>query len=498
LRPVLRAATEAERAEAARILNEETAYVEAALQRAGVNPNAPFKVKARALAGQEQHILVAERARIASALDRLEERRQALLRGEKPQAPKPPEAPTAPKAETPETPATEAAPVPEIGDTVNIVSGAERIIATPKPVKIRNILEDERYGTYVFIEGSETGFPIWDVEIVTKGEKPVAKPTVEKEIPLDQQVKADKAKEAIATEGRVYTYYEVTKAIATSLKAAGKGRVPLQRILKDYLPGMSRNQLQPFLDRMVEERNIAIVKNEIFWKKITPDEKEAQTLKMNERKVESARSVLDEAYPNLAKAKLYYVEALRDYFDRFQLSTKGFSKYINQLVQEGKARVWDESTDVDITLSPSVFDNPELTSGLLVQFKDATKAKGELPSVTGKKRESARGKLRKGVQPLTEAEKAKATADLAAVGTKSPLPETPPTERSALTTQEISKIETEMKAVEERMLKRLNAMLPQLPPETADSIRAALSRIDRDSSDLVQLYDAAVQCLLKP
>jgi len=71
-----------------------------------------------------------------------------------------------PAEPSPAAPEATAAPAVAIGDRVNIVTETDRSIVTPEPVAIRDIIEDPDLGTYVMVEGSQTGIPIAQVEPV--------------------------------------------------------------------------------------------------------------------------------------------------------------------------------------------------------------------------------------------------------------------------------------------------------------------------------------------
>lgn len=467
-------------AEEQRMRNEEDSYahMQMLLSESGVSLNANRTVKSRAIVGREQHLLAAEKARVATAVEKMLARNEEYRKlAEQKAIPPEPFVPDPVKSVVEEVPLT-------VGDTVNVISGPERIIGTPKPVKLTKILHDERYGTYGFVEGSNTGFPLKD--LVRVGE-PAAKVPIEK-------TKTVETPKAETPEPRVYTYKEVTKAIETSLKASMGERVPISRIIDDYLPGLSKNKLQDYLDRMVEERPLAIVKGELFWRKLSTEMKEQKNFETVDRRIGAIRRILDEAYPNLGKAKLYYLENLREYFIRHEVSPKGFAKYANLLAERGQLRIWNEITEKNVKLTPEHFQSDN-ASEILLQFTEAPRQK-EIPM---RKRK---------IEPLTPEEQAKADEGLQAVGKAEPttnvppasqrIVETPPAETEALNVEELTRATEQYTKLQTETERRLNAMMNNLPPETAANIRAQLDQIEGDASRLEKMYNEAVTCMLKP
>ena len=84
-----------------------------------------------------------------------------------PAAPIVPEATTDKAPEAPSVEQSEAIVTPSdvrVGTPVNIVTADDKTVITPESTVIREIVDDPEHGTYVFVEGTETGFPIEQIQ----------------------------------------------------------------------------------------------------------------------------------------------------------------------------------------------------------------------------------------------------------------------------------------------------------------------------------------------
>lgn len=402
LRPVLRRVdTDSDLSRAA-----EAAYIKEAIAGAGVNPNATNKVKARAIAGRELHLITAERARLAAALKRLEDRHKGFAKG--PEAPspveevKPAEAKRPAEGKEPEEVSPEDQKTiqenikkllfekkgdervqPEIGDMVVMVTD-EGSLMSDKPVRVKEVSRDPKYdedpekyaGFFYHVEGYPGALPSDNVRVVLKGkpEGPVTKVTkstkgrvANRDLRLELTLK-DGTKQEL-------DFYEVAKRISTAIKVnAGEGlkrpSTTMAILKSDYLPGVTNKQLKPFLDRMKEERSLGIEKGELFWRKQSKAEVAEKNEARNVRLMNAIRSEIDALSPNMAKSGLYYLDAFKQRLFEKGFSEGGFIKYMKRLITEGKARAFEEGTGRELKLGTELFDDPEFGNRAMLQFLD--------------------------------------------------------------------------------------------------------------------------------
>ncbi len=179
---------------------EEAEYVKAAIEQAGVNPRASNKVKARAITGREQHVVASERARLQSALTRLEARREAILKGEQPLAePKPDE-----NKPEPEKLPTETEETVEVGDTVETVGSEEFTLSGGEGgVRVTHVYDDPVYGKWAMVEGSNSAIELSKLQVKKKGEKP--KDTLSAAVEADQKPQPEGKRSATEDEQTIFT-----------------------------------------------------------------------------------------------------------------------------------------------------------------------------------------------------------------------------------------------------------------------------------------------------
>lgn len=532
LRPVLREVDERQRLEAAEILREEQEYIEAAQAASGVNPRAKAETRARAIVGREQHVVAAERARLNTAIDRLIARREAIARGEAPPPPPKEEQSAQTRAEIEAGQVKEGEEVPEAGDTVNILdeTGSPTAISDAGPdVTVKSIYTDPNYGTYVFFDESAGlgagGIPVGRVKVVKKAEKPTAGP-------LSEAIQQDQAKEAKAT---------VDKKVKREAEAAAKkaGEAPAEDIHPGIVARAIRKEMER-LERPITYKELqtalggseaigikklknliaAVLKNDpryartkignqdaIRKQKLTKEQKESQTLKVYRGKVEAARDALDEQFPNLAAQKLYYLHALEDVARTFEAGEKNLRIYLNEEMKAGRLEAEVEGSGKALkTLDSSYFSNPD-APGILLRFSEETnkaagfgnrmqhqKLMGKEPKEPSVKTKAKTAKL----GPLSPEEKAAAAAEYAKLGSANRRVDTPPAEKEALTSPELNDITARYQQIEADTAARLERILPLLPEDTAATIRAQLTKVDREANDLLDVYETAVKCLLKP
>lgn len=284
---------------------------------------------------------------------------------------------------------------------------------------------------------------------------------------------------------RTYTTKEVFGAIEDAVAVndktgagggkGGGGFTTYQRLLSDYLPGMSRKQLQPFIDRLIEERNYRVEGTKIMRRKLSAAEKAERAASRAQRTIDNIRRDIAVEFPNIGKSGTYYLHQLKEHFDKVELGNKAFINYVNDLVDKGKARVFSDQIGQQKTsgkLGTSFFDDQDKLHSTFVQFIDEPLA-----------RAAPKPELR-------------VTVDLPPAPER--VIETPPAEIDALTVAEIDKATAQYNQLRAQTEKRLNAMIDQLPPETAAIMKAEVDAIDGDVSALERLYNTAVTCLLRP
>jgi hypothetical protein len=100
--------------------------------------------------------------------------------------------------------------------------------------------------------------------------------------------------------------------------------------------------------------------------------------------------------------------------------------------------------------------------------------------------------------PRTKEQNAAVAAEYAKIGSANRKVETPPAEKEALTSPELNDVTARYQQIEADTTARLERILPLLPEDTAANIRAQLAKVDREADDLLDVYETAVKCLLKP
>ena len=256
----------------------------------------------------------------------------------------------------------------KVGDMVNPLTDDGSLIL-PKPVPIERIDVDPQHGAYAYLGGDSPGyFPLERLNLIRRADK--------------------RSLEAPKIEQRTYTYADVRKMINTAIsvndgvKAGGgkasNGWTTFDILLSDYLPGLTRNKLQPFIDRLIKERGLVVQNGKIRRGRMDAKAKKDQNERLLHERVTILRHRIAERYPNIARNNTFYLEQLAQDFESLQLGEKAFIKYVNALVEKGEARVISEELASDpaaVTpkkrpqrLGEQHFDNLDMRAGTLVQF----------------------------------------------------------------------------------------------------------------------------------
>lgn len=412
------AATVSRNAEKALQARESLAAWAARLEaESGVGKNRPLSVKARAIAGREQHLLASERARVSNAVDALMGRKEdykAIAEG----------------PVIKEVPEYVPEPAPKAATT------AEGSAKAPEAAS-------------------------------AKEEKPAAP---------------------------VYTERQVQKAIETSIKVNDDNAVPTDRVLKDYLPGMSKNKFDKAV-KAIQKRRPNLVKKTgkdgtevILFGAMSKEMKEAESLRLMKGKVDAVRRVLADQYPGLAGKGPFFVNEIFGPRMRtvFNIGEAEVVKYINRLAAEGKVEL-----DAQATSSA----NPPRKIGRINAERLYSDDKGVDIRITFKEDVPPQPK-RKAVEKAEGLEPSGQQIDLPPAMVEKV--ETPPAPLNALKSAEIVTYEAQFKAVEAAAQKQFDAIAKTLPPETALRLKAQLEKINAEQGELENVYNTAVQCLLNP
>lgn len=549
LRPILRQADEKQRAEADKILAEEKEYIQAMQEASGVDPNKSALTRARAIVGREQHVLAHERARIETAIKRLVARQEALARGETPEPL--PEAPVSKQIQEERAAAQEAPEIPEEGDTVNLLDEEGAVLSLASggaDVVVSKVYSDPRYGTYVFFDPSaglgDGGVAAGRVKIVKKAARtpeapaPLAEAVAKDQAKLAKQVVDDKQARRLEQEAREDPKREiderdVIRAIRMLLDDMGTDKsLPVKRI-QDALGGaevIGMRKLNALVNRIVKGRpdlrkgKIDGV-NAIARQKVDEAEKLKMRLNKMEGQVSGKRMLLDHSFPTLAKQRTYYLSAFWNENSMFEMGEDNFRLWVNQAIQDKRLVLINEETGATLDKLDSAFFNDPAAPDVIMKFKDAAEsARGgrELakvlktfyaPDAFPELRKKLEGvgdeappapkaakpaKQQPKLGPLSPEEQAQAVADFAKIGaarTEVPTPEAPV---DALNASELAKATALYNQIEADTLRRLDAIMPLLPVEAQANIRTALSRVDKDANELVDILDTAILCLTAP
>lgn len=198
---------------------------------------------------------------------------------------------------------------------------------------------------------------------------------------IDRKASSE-ARSAVPTvEKRTYTLSEVARQINHALNVNGKpgkeggagssGRADIAVLLNDYLPGMTRSKLQPFLDQLLRERGLGVEKGAIFRRKLSPEEKEQRTLALLETRTNEIRNKIAERFPNVAKNGMFYLHHMASHFGEIEVGKKAFIRHINKMVDDGRARIIAEekpNAEKSLKLGPQYFDDKDKTASTLIHF----------------------------------------------------------------------------------------------------------------------------------
>jgi len=392
----------------------------------GVGKNRPLSVKARAIAGREQHLLASERARVSNAVDALMGRKQdyqAIAEG----------------------PVDKEVPdyVPEPAPKAATSEGAAKAPETAP----------------------------------AKEEKPAAP---------------------------VYSERQVQKAIETSIKANDDNAVPTDRVLKDYLPGMSKNKFDKAVKEIQKRRPNLVKKTDkdgteiVLFGAMSKEAKETEARRLITNKVNALRRVLTEQYPGLAGKGPFFVNEIFGPRMRtvFNIGEAELVRYVNTLAAEGKIELSVQPSETATPpKKPGAVGNPPRKIGRINAERLYSDERGGDVQIVFKDEVPKQPKRR-------DVEKAEG---LAPSGAQIDLPpamvekvETPPAQLNALKSAEIVTYEAQFKAVEAAAQKQFDAIAATLPPEAALRLKAQLEKINAEQGELENIYNTAVQCLLNP
>ena len=187
--------------------------------------------------------------------------------------------------------------------------------------------------------------------------------------------------EAPRVEQRTYTFKDIADAINTAIavndgtKAGGgkasNGWTTFETLLADYLPGLSRNKLQPFLERLMKERNLVVQSGKIKRGKLNAKERAEKADKQFRHRLSVIRHKIAERFPNIARNNTFYLDQLFQHFDDVQIGEKPFIRHVNELVEKGEAKViFEDAPDATKKnrLGPQHFDDYDKRSSTLIQF----------------------------------------------------------------------------------------------------------------------------------
>lgn len=443
-------------------------------------------VKAKAIVELEQSMLAEERGRVLSAVDKMLKRNEAYSEVGNPATvePKPVEIEVTEPKTADGTPDDE----PAQGDLVNIIMGDERVRMNAEPVKIERIIDDPVYGKWAYIEGSSTGIPLSDIEIVTPLERGILKQK-EAEAKAKQAENKPAETEAPAPPPKEYTASNLAFEIRNTIRESKTSKVDLEQV-RARMPGLSKNKMKSLIKETTEKyadightrgpENTTVV----FFKKVTPQQREDASVAAYRGKVADMRQRLDALYPTMGKEKVYYLHAFNDHKDLVAANDKGWKKVLNEMIAKKEVRAVSEETGETIShIQDRHFDGD--SEGILLYF-----TKEQPPKIVD-------DIAPEGKQSIAASAKTRISSAVQQIPTERVI-DNPPTDRDAMTADELNAATDQYKQLAERNRQRLNALLPQIDPETANSIRAQLDQIDSDSKELSELYEQALTCLLRP
>lgn len=416
-------------------------HAERMAKESGVRKNQPIAVKARAIAGREQHILATERARVSNAVDVIMGRKQDYQTIA--DAPKPVEVPEYVPEPAPK-------PAQEVGPD-----------GKPKP---------EETGAF--------GKPKTSEEKLTE----LADPT-----PRDAEGKAIPG-------SREYTERQIQKAIETSIKV-NEGTALTDTILADYLPGLSKKKydaaiknIQKRKPNLVKKTDKASGKEVVLFGKLSKEDAEASEAARVEQRVQMVRRVMQDRFPGLKGEGPFYLNEIFGPEARvmFDMGEAWLVKYVNKGIAEGK---------ITATVQASSPTNPTRKIGRI--NADHLWSSDRSADVQIKFNEPL-PKERKARTKAQEAELAPPAQQIAAAPPIQARIDVPPAPLNALKAEELAGFEAQFKAIEADTLRRFEQVMTNLPPETALRIKAQLEKVNAEAADLENVYKEAATCLLNP
>lgn len=446
----------------------------------GLSETANNTVKAKAIVELEQQILNEERNRVLTAIDKLLKRNQDYVDEGKPKTaePQPVEVEKIEPKSTEGTADEEPAP----GDEVNVFMGAERVQMNATPLKVERVIDDPVYGKWVYLERSSDGIPLSDIQVVKRS------PSAAPEPKPKEGEKAKTTEEAKPEPKKEYTAANLAYEIRNTLRESEKGKVDIE-VVRARMPDLSKNKIRALLKEVVEnypgigsskgKNNTTVV----FFKTLTPDQREQSSMGVYRGKVADMRQRLDALYPSMAKEKTYYLHAFSDFKDLVAANDKGWKKILNEMIKKGEVRAVSEETGETIQhIQDRHFDSD--SEGVLLHF-----TKEQHPKIVDEP-------APEGKQPISGSVKTRQASAIEQVPTQRVV-ENPPADRDAMTADELNKAAEQYKQLTEQNRRRLNQLLPQIDAETANAIRAQLDQIDGDAKGVTELYEQALTCLLR-
>ncbi len=413
------------------------AHAERLQTESGVGKNKPLAVKARAIAGREQSLLATERARIAHAIDVLMGRKQDYE-----QIAEPPQ-----DIDVPEY-VPEPAPKP-----------AQEVDADGKPKK-------EETGAFGKPKTSEE-------KLATASEDPTPRDAEGKAIPGS----------------RTYTARQVQKAIETSIKVNDGEAVPTQRVIDDYLPGISRNKFDAAI-KEIQKRRPNLVKKTgkdktevVLFGPLSKEKSEEVAEKVMSWKVASVRRLMAEQYPGLPNGPFFLNEMFGGRIrTMFEIGETNLVKYVNKQIAAGKIEASVQaSTSTNPPrkigrIGPDHLYSDDRSADVLITFKDPP------PKPLAAEPADA-------LPPAVDVELP--PAPVAKI-------DQPPAPMDALKVEELAQYEAQFQAVEAEAVRRYQAVAAMLPADETLRLKAVLEKVNAEAADLENIYNTAVQCLLNP
>jgi hypothetical protein len=312
---------------------EKAAYIQKLLEESGVNPKTRNQIKARAIAGRERHIWAAEQSRLATAMDRLNDRQADYKNVADPAKPE-----SVPQYQYEKKTGADNGVQP--GDMVFTLN-EKGLPNEGAPRKVASIVDDPLRGRHVMFEsdipGQQVGYPANQLQIHQRAPR-IAEPavaTVPKEAPKPDEVTGK------------YTFEQFAAELKDAFDTA-RGPVSFSA-MKERLPGISNSLIEAYSKKLIDSQDVGSVargteKGEKYIgkrKHLTLNETAAQTDRYN-IKIEQARRNLDKLYPNMGAQRTYYLSAIMRQADVLQMGLRETQRFLDKEIAEGRLKAFSE------------------------------------------------------------------------------------------------------------------------------------------------------------